>query len=526
MSSLTSFQRKIIYLVLIVLLLAGLSFLGRPAANVDDPNRRSRGGLLSRIREEHNIASTDLGALDPSGEAIRVATLGFRGVATQMLWIEAERYKKKKDWTNLKATLNQITRLQPHHVAVWQHQGWNLAYNVSVEFDNFNDRYRSVIDGLHYLERGIQYNRHDMRLIWDVGRTTTHKIGRSDERKQFRKLFFADDDYHSELANYHGEIALAIPQRDSWLVGRRWYKMAEKKVESESKTIIRGMEDLLFYNGAPLCRIYYAENLELDGKFDDPAMLLKEWKIAETEWRDFGKRPFETEYIDETVSTDDVKVNVDITLESQDYHNEKIQEGIDAIEALAPGLREELIAAKREKLTDQQREALDTPAAERTQEQMISASEAMRAIRVTHKEVAAKVPRENRKKAIELAFDIRRHERLSRMIGIDRSIVNYDAWLQRTILEQDPDALLAHELIYEGNKAFENNDTPLARENYSKAFELWRNMIDKYPALIEDGNFLFRMNEVIERYEEILGQFDETLPDPFILQDVIDAELQ
>ncbi len=41
----------------------------------------------------------------------------------------------KKDWTNLSATLNQLTKVQPHFISVWRFQGWTLAYNCSTEFD-------------------------------------------------------------------------------------------------------------------------------------------------------------------------------------------------------------------------------------------------------------------------------------------------------------------------------------------------------------------------------------------------------
>ena len=44
--------------------------------------------------------------------------------------------------------------LQPNFVSVWVFQGWNLSYNVSVEFDDYHDRYRWVIKGIDFLKRG------------------------------------------------------------------------------------------------------------------------------------------------------------------------------------------------------------------------------------------------------------------------------------------------------------------------------------------------------------------------------------
>ena len=410
---------------------------------------------------------------------------------------------------------------------MWKYQGWNLAYNVSVEFDNFRDRYRSVIDGLHYLQNGIKYNRHDMRLVWDCGRTTLHKIGRSDERKQFRKIFVNDDDYHeelaynSELAERYGDSSLEPEQRDSWLVGRRWYKLAEHMVKTDSKTEIDGVGEMLFYNGAPLALIYYAENQQKDGKFDKAK---QHWAKAEKEWRQFGDRTFDTEWEDVSASTDDDKVYLQIQLNRLDVLQEDIDKWLKELDAFDPGLRDRLIAERREELPDDQRSALDIPAAERDADQMMLAAKAEQAIKVKHKDVAARVPREYRKAAIDVARNINSAEISSRLVNVNRSIVNYESWLNRTVMEQDSDALEARQLVYEGDRAFENNDTLVARDKYARAFELWDGLVVRYPLLLDDGTFIFKLNEVIDRYVLILNQLNETLPEPFILQEVIDLK--
>ncbi|NIL99325.1 MAG: hypothetical protein GTO62_20065, partial [Planctomycetales bacterium] len=71
----------------------------------------------------------------------------MRGVAANILWEKVHRYKKRKDWTNLAAAVNQITTLQPNFISVWIFQAWNLSYNVSVEFEDVRDRYQWVIKG-------------------------------------------------------------------------------------------------------------------------------------------------------------------------------------------------------------------------------------------------------------------------------------------------------------------------------------------------------------------------------------------
>ena len=76
----------------------------------------------------------------------------MRGVAANILWEKAHDYHRREDWVGLKATLEQIAKLQPNFISVWVYQGWNLSYNISVEFDNYRDRYYWVIQGIKFLE--------------------------------------------------------------------------------------------------------------------------------------------------------------------------------------------------------------------------------------------------------------------------------------------------------------------------------------------------------------------------------------
>ena len=177
------------------------------------PLRRAESWPSSAI--EYHLSQAQLGQIDPTSVTIKLATLGMRGVAANILWEKATDFKMKKDWTNLGATLNQITKVQPNFINVWSNQAWNLSYNVSVEFDDYRQRYRWVIKGIDFLKEGIRYNERQPRLLWDMGWMISEKIGRADESKQFRKLFKEDDDFH-------GSPPLAL--RDNWLVGKEWFE--------------------------------------------------------------------------------------------------------------------------------------------------------------------------------------------------------------------------------------------------------------------------------------------------------------
>ena len=68
---------------------------------------------------EYDLSQDSLGDIDPTSETIRLTTLGLRNVAANVLWYKANEYKKREDWYNLMATVDTITKLQPHFISVW-----------------------------------------------------------------------------------------------------------------------------------------------------------------------------------------------------------------------------------------------------------------------------------------------------------------------------------------------------------------------------------------------------------------------
>lgn len=100
-------------LVGIAVLLVPLSALSQPADSA------SKGGKLAKLREQFGLSQANLGEVDPTSEAMRLATLGLKNVAVTLLWDRANHYKKVEDWTNLSAVLEQMTKLQPNFYSVW-----------------------------------------------------------------------------------------------------------------------------------------------------------------------------------------------------------------------------------------------------------------------------------------------------------------------------------------------------------------------------------------------------------------------
>ena len=83
-----SLSRTIIYILAMVALLFPLFYLGKP------PTKGS--GKIAELRSRYSIGQADLGKLDPASESMKLATLGMRGIAASILWMQADHYKEEK----------------------------------------------------------------------------------------------------------------------------------------------------------------------------------------------------------------------------------------------------------------------------------------------------------------------------------------------------------------------------------------------------------------------------------------------
>ncbi|MDO4549673.1 MAG: hypothetical protein Q4C96_00300 [Planctomycetia bacterium] len=494
-----SFRNKLIYSGCIVILILPMFWLGQPATIGVDGESSTKGGKLEQLRQESKISELEIGEVNMAGEAIRLGTFGLDGVATLVLWQKAEDFKKKKDWTNLSATLKQLILLVPHFETVWRFQGWNLAYNVSVECDNYKDRYDWVIEGIRYLERGTRYNQKSIRITWDVGWTTAQKISKSDERVQFRQLFRQDDDFNKDRP---------LEERDSWLVGKEWYLKAVD-LHTKQGVDLQTISPTLFFSHAPNAQAYYAENLQTEGHFDMKTLMA--WQDFAQEWKEYGQRE---------IPTADSQT---VRLYDQEELQQQAEDARQQLEALQPGLYDRLVAAKRAKLTPQELAVVDKKMEEMTADEVNLSSEAKEKIRVSNTEWATELPSDLRNEGLLLAKRIDTSTMQARLIQRSRMIVNYRFWQLTGILEQTPEIMEARKLIYEGNQAYASGDLVVAKNNYERAIQNWASVVAKpeFKEITDEDLFGTELREIIDKYEIILNQRNETLPENFPLKEVI-----
>ena len=487
-----SFLRKIVYLVLMAILLVPLYWLSAPSFH-KPTGQRSPGGLLTQVREEFGLSQSNLGDIDPASESMKLATLGMRGVAANLLWGRANEYKKKEQWDNLRATLNQIAKLQPNFISVWQFQAWNLSYNVSVEFDNYKHRYHWVKKGIDFLMQGITYNRDEPRLLWDLGWFFGHKVGRSDEYRQFRREYRKDGDFHDTLPIDVEAAKDYNLKPDNWLTAHEWFLQAQRSVDLEGVPI-KGKNPLVFHSDPAKSLIRYADAIEEEGKFGDVAALA--WRRADAAWKTYGDRDIPTSY------------GYKIRLNEGERWTQRVEDRNRELETFLPGLKEEIKQARWDQLSSNELAVLDRPRVELEAEEYEVAINAESKLEVTPQDIADAAPPEKRREAKRLANRVIEANAYSTTIRRYRDVVNWQYWKTRSEVEQTDQAVEAREYLWNAAESYREADLVGAKEEYEEAWKRWATIHNEHPILADDVT-AEDLVAPIKTYRRLLGQLDE-----------------
>ena len=173
-----SVRRKIVYFGLIVALFT----LALVVRKYDAYGMEAQAGKLE-IREE------SLGDVEFLSSALRLSLFGSRGAVVCFLWADAQEKQKKHEWNQLEQRVRVLVKLQPHFISPWLFQSWNLAYNVSVEFDRVKDKYFYIARGINLLADGERKNRDNPEMRFFIGNYMQSKLGISDQSNTLRCLF-------------------------------------------------------------------------------------------------------------------------------------------------------------------------------------------------------------------------------------------------------------------------------------------------------------------------------------------------
>ena len=173
--------RKILLLLLAVALLSG-------ASQVQKSLNRDRKQLdLTRMEPLKNAP--------PLLAFTTVALGGFRGLISNFLWIRANNLQLEDKFFEMVQLTDWITDLEPRFAQVWGYEAWNMAWNISVKFKDFDDRWRWVQRGMELLrDDALRYNPDDTLIYFNLSWIFQNKMGQnSDDANHYYKEQWANE---------------------------------------------------------------------------------------------------------------------------------------------------------------------------------------------------------------------------------------------------------------------------------------------------------------------------------------------
>lgn len=417
--------------------------------------------FLNDRKDRLDLGEATLGKVDTGSFMLKLALLGgARGVAANVLWTRAIELQRIQEWDRMKTTVDMITKLQPHFLAVWTYQSWNLAYNVSVEWDAPEDKYEWIKQGINFVRDGVDKNKRSPDLQWDTAWTYYHKLGFADEAIILRKLFRDDRDENFKTNPVNRSI-----QNDNFQLGGGWFESAVTLVDSGANRLNTAIESSVQYVDAPTQRkgragdlafrsmpahaqTRYALSLEKESMKDVPAtfgeLASAEWGNALQTWKKFGDYVYDSpnEIPLESGSRTTTKVRIG---DSDDY----------------------------------------------------TVFEKMTKPEFWEKELGYKV---TAKDAANLAEN-RKH-------WTDRwaTQMNYPYWTDRCRAEATPEGVNARRMFYEGTKAYRKADFQAAVKFYRDGLNIWKDLLARHANYRNDELNKKDAGLIVKRYKRAFIQ--------------------
>lgn len=167
-------------------------------------------GRMNGVRATYHLTdATPLENAPPMVAFTSVALGGFRGLLADYLWMRSTKMQDAGRYYEMVQLADWIVKLQPRFTGAHAHLGWNMAYNVSVTFTNFEDRWRWVKRGIELIrDEALEYNPGDPELFRQLGWIYQHKMGAEmDDANLFYKTQMAEEMIRL-FADYYGQWEL------------------------------------------------------------------------------------------------------------------------------------------------------------------------------------------------------------------------------------------------------------------------------------------------------------------------------
>ena len=163
-------------------------------------------GRMNGIRYDKHLTDADpLENAPPLVAFTSVALGGFRGLAADLLWLRSSRMQDEGKYFEMVQLADWIIKLQPRNTSSHAFLAWNMAYNISVTFTGFEDRWRWVRRGIELIrDEALDLNPGDAELFRQLGWIYQHQMGKDlDDANRYYKTEFAKENIRL-FADYYG----------------------------------------------------------------------------------------------------------------------------------------------------------------------------------------------------------------------------------------------------------------------------------------------------------------------------------
>jgi len=115
------------------------------------------------------------GALPPGEFAGTMLLGGFRGLATDLMWMRAVNAKDEGRFYESMALARAISQVQPRFELVWEFMAWDMGYNIGHEVEDRDGKWGWYLAGLAANAEGCERNPRSERLLRHLAWMFFHK---------------------------------------------------------------------------------------------------------------------------------------------------------------------------------------------------------------------------------------------------------------------------------------------------------------------------------------------------------------
>lgn len=105
----------------------------------------------------------------------------FRGIFASWAYLKANQYFYEGDWKKIPPFLRIRATLEPELTDSWSAGSWHLAFNLSEEAQDPEERKQMINSGIAFLKEGIKKNPKEAHLYFDLAWTYYMRLGDLEE---------------------------------------------------------------------------------------------------------------------------------------------------------------------------------------------------------------------------------------------------------------------------------------------------------------------------------------------------------